>query len=198
MSMSSFSPTLSIDKISHYRRQTWTGQSRHRCNPNLLRWYSVRYQKHQRLSKRKSIQYYRHFRQTTMSTLTSSTDCCCYSNKVITVKNDRSPPIFHKQSLLFLFGFLFFPCWWIGGYYLDIPCKDDNEQVWTIIHPSLIANGKTSCKILWLPGGPKVKSREAYEKALFYRWNRIMSQISVGFIILITALFIWYFIMYGL
>ncbi|KAI9320433.1 hypothetical protein BX666DRAFT_1908054, partial [Dichotomocladium elegans] len=30
----------------------------------------------------------------------------------------RSPPVFHAQSLMFVFGFLFFPCWWIGAFYI--------------------------------------------------------------------------------
>ncbi|KAI9499168.1 hypothetical protein BDB00DRAFT_221436 [Zychaea mexicana] len=74
------------------------------------------------------------------------------------------PPVFHTQSLLFLFGFLFFPCWWIGAFccYQQQPQKVNNTldgcrqqqcyqqqqkqhyQTMIPVHPSLLANGRVA------------------------------------------------------
>jgi hypothetical protein len=95
--------------------------------------------------------------------------------------------IFHTQSLLFLFGFLFFPCWWIGGYCLKIEVRDIESIT---VHPSMLANGKTCSRMLWLSNGKD----EMNEIQLFYRWNRCMSFVSIGLMFIMTSLIIWYYI----
>lgn len=75
------------------------------------------------------------------------------------------PPVFHAQSLLFLFGFLFFPCWWIGAFCIDYDTTSCSSYThrWqrattsaatatlrrpSTVHPSMIANGRASSQ-LW-------------------------------------------------
>ncbi|OAD72280.1 hypothetical protein PHYBLDRAFT_146484 [Phycomyces blakesleeanus NRRL 1555(-)] len=92
-------------------------------------------------------------------------------------------PVFHVQSLMFLFGFLFFPCWWIGGFLVGSKTEEikrlvnvtntntnTNTNATTspttspiyplptllVVHPSMLANGRTASRLLWLdePGTP--------------------------------------------
>ncbi|KAI9478793.1 MAG: hypothetical protein EXX96DRAFT_260437 [Benjaminiella poitrasii] len=185
----------------------------------------------------KNIRRYHHaapFRQTrvTISTLTSSSNSSCATTKhssISTFKNKDMlqlvcPPeeqdpicddhIFHTQSLLFLFGFLFFPCWWVGGYFLkaeDIFCEsltdnDDlekNDIYLMTVHSSLLANGKASSKVFQFPFsnssqalGNLSRYQSSNYRALFYKWNRIMSIVSIGLVMVIISLFLWYFVQY--
>lgn len=143
------------------------------------------------------------------------------------VYNSPSSPfeaVFHAQSILFLFGFLFFPCWWIGGYYLkaeapnqqqptlaaiaaqgqdqsqkDILLNAEEKQMMMTVHPSLLANGKTSSRSFWVPPPPSSTGPLTLQqdtKPLFHKWNRVMSLVSVGLSICIVALLIWYFVAY--
>lgn len=184
-------------KTKHKRRQTWTCQPRHQTSLNVFRWNSLHQKKRQRISK-KITPYESYARRTTISTFTNSTEYYSFSEKSTLVDQPiQRPSILNAQSLLFLFGFLFFPCWWIGGYYLKKPCEEDEEQRWVTVHPSLLANGQTSSKILWLANIQSVKRQEIDELLLFYRWNRLMSLVSIGFLVLISGLFIWYFVKYN-
>lgn len=176
------------------RRQTWTCKSRHRSSLVISRWYSLHQKRRQRISK--ALPY--HTRRTTISTLTT-TSTKSYSNNVTLIEQHQQvlcfyPSIFNTQSILFLFGFLFFPFWQVGGYYLKEPNEMmDVEQTWVTVYPSLLANGKTSNKIFWLSN---VQQARQNESMLFYRWNRLMSLVSIGLVILVIGLFIWYFIQY--
>ena len=83
--------------------------------------------------------------------------------------HNRFPPVFHQQSVLFLFGFLFFPCWWIGAIFYkheriennnndaDKTYQDDQGQrrnttiTMVPVHPSLLANGRIGSRLLYIP-----------------------------------------------
>ncbi|KAI8069780.1 uncharacterized protein B0P05DRAFT_589238 [Gilbertella persicaria] len=148
------------------RPNTWTGYTH---QPSIEQGYSVR----QTIA--------------TISTFTST------ANTYLVYTSPLSDPVFHSQSLLFLFGFLFFPCWWIGGFYLKmepIPCVDMEQSV--IVHPSLIANGKTSSHVL--QSVVIVHANKTDSIRFFYRWNRHMSFVSIGLLMIMLGLLIWYFV----
>ncbi|KAI9278694.1 hypothetical protein BDA99DRAFT_578346 [Phascolomyces articulosus] len=91
--------------------------------------------------------------------------------------NDENgyPPVFHTQSLLFLFGFIFFPCWWIGAFcqtqqekeeearYQEQKQQKHSTLTMMPVHPSLLANGRLSSRILWIP------QHEDEEKGIAYQ-----------------------------
>ena len=99
--------------------------------------------------------------------------------------HNRFPPVFHQQSVLFLFGFLFFPCWWIGALFYkhdkiennnndaDRIYQDDQGQrrnttlTMVPVHPSLLANGRIGSRILYIP-----QLHEDEEKELGYYPHR--------------------------
>ncbi|KAI9011927.1 hypothetical protein CLU79DRAFT_839210 [Phycomyces nitens] len=147
-------------------------------------------------------------------------------------------PVFHAQSLLFLFGFVLFPCWWIGAFLLEneeeelkkldngtntttSPISPIHPPTLLVVHPSMLANGRTASRLLWLdePGTPDrpvvartvssttlVQSKSQYsrsqqfiwrsqylkELAMFQRWNRIMSFVSIALIATVVAMLLWY------
>lgn len=121
----------------------------------------------------------------------------------------RPLPVFHTQSLLFLFGFLFFPCWWIGGFWLapgKTKKKSKHNDVLPLaakspacsyrpVHSSLIANGRVFRRWLVMPLhqpsastiDPAVQEQETYR-----RWNRYMSFVSLFLLAIVIAMLIWY------
>lgn len=139
-------------------------------------------------------------------------------------------PVFHTQSLLFLFGFLFFPCWWIGAFLRRqpqpplSPTKEGYQAQYSLIsvHPSLLANGRVSSRMLWVPQyhqqqpyssnstlgqdrelrvstlpdipGSRVSwsRRLEQEYETFRKWNRYMSFASIVLILVIIAMLAWY------
>ncbi|KAI8144707.1 hypothetical protein BJV82DRAFT_56653 [Fennellomyces sp. T-0311] len=114
--------------------------------------------------------------------------------------HDTHPPVFHAQSLLFLFGFLFFPCWWIGAFchYEEKPAKDRPQTVMPV-HPSLLANGRIASRILWMPQHDeekqeKRKSLFEQERAMYRLWNKYMSFASLALVALVVAMLVWYHI----
>lgn len=139
------------------------------------------------------------FRQTIITISTVSTiEPQQQSSPTTRVLGPQQPPhvhVFHTQSLLFIFGFLFFPCWWVGGFYLKLEYaleeKQDEEMA---VHSSLLANGKTYCKTL--PSSPYEPVIEYYLASTFYKWNRIMSIMSILLLVFMIILLIWYFLKY--
>ncbi|KAJ8653421.1 hypothetical protein O0I10_010967 [Lichtheimia ornata] len=135
-------------------------------------------------------------------------------------------PVFHTQSLLFLFGFLFFPCWWVGAFLLRkqpqqqpslLPTKEGYQAHYNLIsvHPSLLANGRISSRVLWVPQQQHYSSnstlrvvstslpdipgsrtswarRLEQEYEMFQKWNRYMSFASIVLILIIVAMLAWY------
>ncbi|CDH58344.1 predicted protein [Lichtheimia corymbifera JMRC:FSU:9682] len=136
-------------------------------------------------------------------------------------------PVFHTQSLLFLFGFLFFPCWWVGAFLLRkqpqqqsslLPTKEGYQAQYNLIsvHPSLLANGRVSSRMLWVPQQQHYSSnstllrvvsttlpdipgsrmswarRLEQEYEMFQKWNRYMSFASIVLILIIIAMLAWY------
>ncbi|KAI7900758.1 uncharacterized protein BX663DRAFT_562815 [Cokeromyces recurvatus] len=155
------------------------------------------------------------FRQRTISTLESSSFIYNKKKLYYPLKNEiediisiysqeNHPYIFHTQSLLFLFGFLFFPCWWIGGYFIkmdnshhDLEKKTSHDDNSVYVHSSLLANGKTTTKkLVWIPSSSSPTSHlyQSNYNDLFYKGNRMMSIISIGLVIVILSLFLWYFL----
>ncbi|KAI9351887.1 hypothetical protein BD770DRAFT_393549 [Pilaira anomala] len=137
----------------------------------------------------------------TISTLT--TQACSDITTLKTRTTKRSVEnIFHTQSTLFLFGFLWFPCWWVGGYWLKIEVNRLNleERQQMSIHPSLLANGKMCSRILWVSNNTTTTAEEVCEEEdtveLFHRWNQVMSYVSVVLILLIVSLLVWYYVGY--
>ncbi|KAI7868707.1 hypothetical protein BDF14DRAFT_1789986 [Spinellus fusiger] len=70
-------------------------------------------------------------------------------------------PVFHTQSILFLFGFICFPCWWVAAFLLEVEKIKKEKQptdAYTtlrppnvlVVHPSMIANGRTTSRVLWM------------------------------------------------
>ena len=135
-------------------------------------------------------------------------------------------PVFHTQSLLFLFGFLFFPCWWIGAFLRKqsqpslLPIKEGYQAQYNLIsvHPSLLANGRISSRMLWVPQQHDASNstlsqdhelrvstlpdipgsrmswarRMEQEYEMFRKWNRYMSFASIVLIVIIIAMLAWY------
>jgi hypothetical protein len=218
------------------RPSTWTCHQRlslgrhHTVSPRLTRWCSQHSKRRQRRSTKSSSGYHteddllsQHYpcidtkRQTiaTISTNTNS-DTATLNHHTITTaattinhhRYHHYPPasVFHTQSLLFLFGFLFFPCWWVGGYYIKVAQEskdpmDIEEKKMMTVHPSLLANGKTSSRLFWVPPPlppPSTKTIILNQDTIifFYKWNRFMSLISVGLTFCIIGLLIWYCVKY--
>ncbi|KAG2229032.1 hypothetical protein BDF21DRAFT_430369 [Thamnidium elegans] len=171
------------------RPSTWTCHTkrlstRHTISPRVSKWC-------QRMSTKSindaTFQFF-HQRQTTISTLTT------HSEAVTPFLAPQNNNIFHVQSILFLFGFLWFPCWWVAAYWFKIePDRLNREEKQVVmIHPSLLANGKTCSKSFWVsPVQEKFGTVE-----LFYRWNKVMSLVSVGLVVCIVCLVIWYYVGY--
>jgi hypothetical protein len=161
------------DYCKKNRRSTWT------CQMHVLP--SPRWKSPKRTSRRQTL--------ATISTLTSvasQTPAVVYQQPIIL-------PTFHQQSLLFLFGFLFFPCWWVGGYVLRVAQTDEEKQT-MVVHPSLLANGKTSSRLFWLPS-PSNPQVPTYIST-YCNWNRIMAKASIGLVLVVISLLIWYFIQF--
>ena len=120
-------------------------------------------------------------------------------------------PVFHTQSLLFLFGFLFLPCWWIGAFWYPhgispepgvSPAMDEEGVVPSLIvvHPSMFANGRAVSHVLISPAPPIKKPSRNYdhllalerESRMYHRWNRIMSVASIGILATVISMLAWY------
>ncbi|KAI9305966.1 hypothetical protein BJ944DRAFT_264309 [Cunninghamella echinulata] len=94
-------------------------------------------------------------------------------------------PTFHTQSLLFLFGFLFFPCWWIGWYLGSKYRHHHNNQVYQ--YPPQYENNVH----MW-------SSDSFYNEIQCYsKFNRILSIVSFFLILFIIALIVWYYVGIG-
>lgn len=168
-------------------------------SPRVSRWCEE-HNKRQRNSVKSSndgsfiLQQYNRQTMATISTLTTYThsDGTTLNNVPL---NQVETNIFHLQSTLFLLGFICFPCWWVGGYYLEISQDRINleEKQVMAVHPSLLANGKTCSKTLWISVTHDLETDTMF---LFHRWNRVMSLVSVGLIIFISSLLIWYYVVY--
>lgn len=164
----------------------------------LKRWKS---QQRRRASRSSAITADNRHTITTISTLTFSNknsilhwQCHQENAKDQCRQHQRPHSVFHSQSLLFLFGFLFFPCWWIGGYYVKC-VTNDIETTTIIIHPSMIANGKTSSRLFQLPHYADMdsKSSSSFDEILFfYKWNRCMSIFSIFLVLIVISMLVWY------
>lgn len=171
------------------RPSTWTCHTkrlstRHTISPRVSKWCQERMST--KSSNDATFQFF-HQRQTTISTLTTHSEAV---TPFLAPQNN----IFHVQSVLFLFGFLWFPCWWIAAYWFKIePDRLNREEKQVVmIHPSLLANGKTCSKSFWVtPVQEKVGTVE-----LFYRWNKVMSLASVGLVVCVVSLVVWYYVGY--
>lgn len=110
----------------------------------------------------------------------------------------ESPNIFSRQSLLFLFGFLFFPCWWIGAFCTHVtPPKNVRQSSAMAVHPSLLANGRVASRLfLLLPDEEEHVVPAAWysEQEMFRRWNRYMSFASVPLLAIILSMLSWYYV----
>ena len=164
------------------RPKTWTCHpKRYTVSPRVSRWVS------QHNIKRQTI--------ATISTLSSHTNSeatLVHFHQAVAPGQD----IFHTQSLLFLFGFLFFPCWWVGGFYLKVnnvsalPELDVEKRM--TMHSPLIANGRTASRILLRLPAASSDSLLMDTKQLFHVWNRLMSVVSIGLTLLMIGLLVWY------
>lgn len=184
------------------RPNTWNTVSPTKKTPSIStvkRWKS---QQKKRASRSSTITNNRHT-ITTVSTLTFSSKNSLHwqhnyqqNQQEQYVQHQHLHSVFHTQSLLFLFGFLFFPFWWIGGYYST--CiryfNTDIETTTIVIHPSMIANGKTSSKLFQLPHNfSRIKEDSSVDEILFfYKWNRYMSIFSIFLLLLVISMLIWY------
>lgn len=196
------------------RPSTWTTtchRRRYTISPRVSRWVSQHNNQQQQIRASRLT-------MATISSLTTSTNDSdtivaipTTSTTTTTTGHPHRPyyhnterPIFHTQSLLFLFGFLYFPCWWIGGYYLKVVVvvKEDvvEEEIADLerrpVHSSLLANGKTTSRHLLYYWPPQVQNGEMDDRLLFYHWNRCMSLVSIVLLILETSLIIWYYVAY--
>jgi hypothetical protein len=199
------------------KRSTWT------CNPKryssysanrIMRWRSQHYRK--RTTSQSSLLspqqvsiplHHQILRNTmiTISTLTSTTCSRAHCSRIQTQTNEDfygeqiPDSIFHIQSLLFLFGFLFFPCWWIGGYYIKVDSSSDVEaspKSRITVHPSLLANGRTASRFfVELPVIEAANHNVAFVP-WFYKWNRRMSLVSIILVMLVIGLLVWYFVQF--
>ncbi|KAI8390130.1 hypothetical protein BD560DRAFT_429929 [Blakeslea trispora] len=166
------------------RPNTWTCCMHTQASVHPWKHYSVEYQYKSSYSARQTI--------TTISTLTSTSTMTYHL-----YQRPEKEPIIHVQSMLFLFGFLFFPCWWIGGFCLTIDptlLEEDLEKS-IMVHPSLLANGKTASRILEsVAVASKPKRAEQNSVYIFYQWNRYMSMASIGILMVVVGLLIWYLV----
>ncbi|KAI8369164.1 hypothetical protein EDC96DRAFT_573907 [Choanephora cucurbitarum] len=162
------------------RPNTWTCCMHTQTSIHPWKHYSVEY--NATCSARQTI--------TTISTLTSSSTMTYHL-----YQPPDKEPIIHAQSMLFLFGFLFFPCWWIGGFCLKVNrgTLDDLEKS-VMVHPSLLANGKTASRILESVAVGRPIRTEQTSVYIFYQWNRYMSMASIGILVVVIALVIWYLV----
>ncbi|KAI8374383.1 uncharacterized protein BYT42DRAFT_402389 [Radiomyces spectabilis] len=72
------------------------------------------------------------FRQTmmTISSLSNTTRPSSLSSaKYPLPPTSTHVPVFHTQSMLFLFGFLFFPCWWIGAFLIKEEKDEEDDKM---------------------------------------------------------------------
>lgn len=214
---SSFLNRKSIIQQKKRRPNTWA------CHPKryssystnkIMRWSSQHYRK--RTTSQSSLlpspvasiplhqQILRHT-MLTISTLTSTTCSrthCSFPKRAREelVCGERTPDtIFHVQSLLFLFGFLFFPCWWIGGYYIKPVYLNDVEgspKGRITVHPSLLANGRTASRFFVELSAVEAANHDVTFMYSFYRWNRRMSLVSIALVMLVIGLLVWYFVQF--
>ncbi|CAO3638398.1 unnamed protein product [Cunninghamella blakesleeana] len=105
-------------------------------------------------------------------------------------------PTFHTQSILFLFGFLFCPCWWLGWYLGSKKYKFNNQ-----IHPppSTSSSSSPSNHHLYDESYFHLWSSTSYyhEIQCYSKFNRMLSIVSFFLIFIIIALFVWYYIGIG-
>jgi hypothetical protein len=214
---SSYLNRNSIISPKKKRRSTWT------CNPKryssystnrIMRWRSQHYRK--RIASQSSMllpqedsiplhqQILRHT-MITISTLTSTTCSRTHCSRLQTATDEGyhgervQDCIFHLQSLLFLFGFLFFPCWWIGGYCIKLNCPNDLEAApksRLTVHPSLLANGRTASRFFIELSVNETANHDMSFVPLFYKWNRRMSLVSIVLVMLVIGLLVWYFVQF--
>lgn len=185
------------------RPSTWnpasTANKRTNSISRVKRWQS---QQRKRASRSSITTHSNRHTITTISTLTFSNKNSilhwqCHQGRDTqdpSHPNQHLHSVFHTQSLLFLFGFLFFPCWWIGGFYIKV-VTNDIETTTIIIHPSMIANGKTSSRLFQLPQHADIGSlsSSSFDEILFfYRWNRCMSIFSIFLVLVVISMLIWY------
>lgn len=184
------------------RPNTWNAVSPTKKTPSISRVKRSKSQQKKRASRSSTITNNRHT-ITTISTLTFSSKNSLHwqhnyqqNQQEQYEKHQHLHSVFHTQSLLFLFGFLFFPFWWIGGYYSTCirSFNTDIETTTIIIHPSMIANGKTSSKLFQLPHNfSRMKEDSSIDEILFfYKWNRYMSIFSIFLLLLVISMLIWY------
>lgn len=184
------------------RPNTWNVVSPTKKTSSISRVKRWKSQQKKRASRSSTITNNRHT-ITTISTLTFSNKNSIHWQHTYQQhqqenyeQHQRLHIVFHTQSLLFLFGFLFFPCWWIGGYYSNCTrsFNTDIEIATIIIHPSMIANGKTSSRFFQLPHNfSRMKEDSSFDEILFfYKWNRYMSIFSIFLLLLVVSMLIWY------
>lgn len=202
--------------VQKKRPSTWTAGigypsntkrvSRYKCSPRISNNSSTKWTDQSRVLSMKSNDYHHHHQENhrirhtigTISTLTTQACSDIATLKTRTMGRKRIENIFHTQSTLFLFGFLWFPCWWVGGYWLKVELNRLNleEKQQMSIHPSLLANGKMCSRILWVSNTAAEEVWEENTVELFHRWNQVMSYVSVVLILLIVSLLVWYYVAY--
>ncbi|KAG2197055.1 hypothetical protein INT47_009771 [Mucor saturninus] len=169
------------------RRRTWHPTrpcSIHPISPRVSKW-------------RAGNSFLVHPKRLTVATISTLTSSNTSSSSPLPIDSfKRMTPVvnvFHLQSTLFLFGFLCFPCWWVGGYCLPAKHTAEYGQVMMAVHPSLLANGRMCSKTLWTCTD---YDPEKDTILMFYRWNRFMALVSVALVLFILSLFIWYYVAY--
>ncbi|KAI8994852.1 hypothetical protein BDB01DRAFT_872346 [Pilobolus umbonatus] len=200
------------------KRSTWncrrnsrrtSGVSSRRSSRRVVSWKPHPQSKKKRvssISKKSSISV--NIRRTiaTISSLTSSLsqndiDHLIRFHKITAFENHQII-VFHTQSILFVFGFLFFPCWWIGGFCMHPVIEHDIEKLkdkstLMVVHPSLLANSRTSSRLICLMDNEHYIQNAHYHSILsFHRWNRIMTFVSFGLIVIFIVLIVWYYVQY--
>ncbi|KAI7854878.1 hypothetical protein BDC45DRAFT_507140 [Circinella umbellata] len=153
---SSYSPSSSSSSLSSSRRN-----KKHSQPTSPQRAFSALFGREATISSATESTEAPHSTRTTLSFVGDFASSHPHDNQ------NQIPHVFHQQSVLFLFGFLFFPCWWIGALLYKHEKKrnnNDNNKIYqnnqqqrntTIsmipVHPSLLANGRISSRILYIP-----------------------------------------------
>ncbi|CAO3684100.1 unnamed protein product [Umbelopsis vinacea] len=112
-----------------------------------------------------------------------------------TISEDR---FWNSQTFLFLFGFIAFPCWWIGAFKSTTSrklkmynAKPSNEGVQldrrALARPAQRSPSPIAISVYYPRSGSKQTAKQ-----IFQQLNRIMAIMSVVGGIIVCALLIWY------
>ncbi|GAB5588821.1 hypothetical protein Unana1_03721 [Umbelopsis nana] len=100
------------------------------------------------------------------------------------------------QTYLFLFGFIAFPCWWIGAF---MPTSPSNLKLYNVKMANDRSHHRGSTTPFDRTSSPNIISvqppqadSKSTAKHTFRRLNRVMTIISVVVVILVAAMMVWY------